>query len=235
MIESLMNIQRDAVEAGIKDISELDKLTDLIYGKAAEPAKPNGHDRSQEVSQDILNRTLRELEATENLAVHFKTGLEKLKEDLEKSKQETEAYERVSEAYDKVAVSIYEELQETVSRLSHGVDDTEGKKLSEKFISIVKNIQREAQEVIVNYEPRLENAIRVGDVFAENAIVLRRIAGDLYNKYLEIQNNDEDSWLSSRSTNISMQEKRALAAQDRGRNLQRLPNQSLAGSRTGWV
>jgi predicted ribosome quality control (RQC) complex YloA/Tae2 family protein len=118
MIESLMNIQRDAVEAAIKDISALDSLTDMIYGKAAEPAKPNGHDRSQEVSQDILNRTLRELEATENLAVHFKTELEKLKEDLKKSKQETEAYERVSEAYDKVAVSIYEELQETVSRLS---------------------------------------------------------------------------------------------------------------------
>jgi hypothetical protein len=95
MIESLMNIQRDAVEAGIKDISALDSLTDMIYGKAAEPAKPNGHDRTQEVSQDILNRTFRELEATENLAVHFKTELEKLKEDLEKSKQETEAYERV--------------------------------------------------------------------------------------------------------------------------------------------
>jgi hypothetical protein len=109
--------------------------------------------------------------------VHFKTELEKLREDLEKSKQETEAYERVSEAYDKVAVSIYEELEETVSRLSMGVDDTEGKKLSEKFIQIVKNIQREAQEVIINYETRLENAIRVGDVFAENAIVLRRIAG----------------------------------------------------------
>jgi hypothetical protein len=133
-------------------------------------------------------------------------------------------------------VSIYGELQETVSRLSLGVDDTEGKKLSEKFISIVKNIQREAQEVIVNYEARLENAIRVGDVFAENAIVLRRIAGDLYNKFLEIQNNDEDSGLSSRSMNVSMQEKRALAAQDRGRNnLQTLPKQSLAGSRTGWL
>jgi hypothetical protein len=74
-----------------------------------------------------LTGQLRELEATENLAVHFKTELEKLKEDLEKSKQETEAYERVSEAYDKVAVSIYEELQETVSRLSMGVDDTKGK------------------------------------------------------------------------------------------------------------
>jgi hypothetical protein len=231
-----MNIQRDAVEAGIKDISELDKLTDLIYGKAVEPPKVSSHDRTQEVNQDVLNRTLRELEATENLAVHFKTELEKLKEDLEKPKQETEAYERVSEAYDKVAVSIYEELQETVSRLCMGVDDTEGKKLSEKFISIAKNIQSEAQEVIVNYEARLENAIRVGDVFAENAIVLRRIAGDLYNKFLEIQNNDEDSWLTSRSMNVSMQEKRALAAQDRGRNnLQRLPNQSLAGSRTGWL
>jgi hypothetical protein len=100
MIESLMNIQRDAVEVGIKDISELDKLTDLIYGKAVEPVKQNGHDRTQEVNQDVLNRTLRELEATENLAVHFKTELEKLKEDLEKSKQETEAYERVSESYD---------------------------------------------------------------------------------------------------------------------------------------
>jgi hypothetical protein len=43
MIESLMNIQRDAVEAGIKDISELDKLTDLIYGKAVEPVKQNSH------------------------------------------------------------------------------------------------------------------------------------------------------------------------------------------------
>jgi hypothetical protein len=235
MIESLMNIQRDAVEAGIKDISELDKLTDLIYGKAVEPVKPNGHDRTQEVNQDVLNRTLRELEATENLAVHFKTELEKLKEDLEKSKQETEAYERVSEAYDKVAVSIYEELQETVSRLSMDVDDTENKKLSEKFIQIVKNIQREAQDVIINYEARLENAIRVGDVFAENAIVLRRIAGDLYNKFLEIQDNDPESFISSRSTNISMQERRALAAQDRGRNNQSLPRQSLAGSRTGWV
>jgi hypothetical protein len=87
MIESLMNIQRDAVEAGIKDISELDKPTDLIYGKAVEPVKPNSHDRTQEVNQDVLNRTLRELEATENLAVHFKTELEKLREDLEKSKQ----------------------------------------------------------------------------------------------------------------------------------------------------
>jgi hypothetical protein len=104
--ESLMNIQRDAVEAGVKDISALDSLTDMIYGKAAEPAKPNGHDRSQEVSQDILNRTLRELEATENLAVHFKTELKKLKEDLEKSKQETEAYERVSEAYDNTVIMI---------------------------------------------------------------------------------------------------------------------------------
>jgi hypothetical protein len=132
-------------------------------------------------------------------------------------------------------VSIYEELQETVSRLSMGVDDTEGKKLSEKFISIVKNIQREAFEVISNYEARLENAIRVGDVFAENAIVLRRIAGDLYDKFLEIQNKDEDSWLSSRSMNVSMQERRALAAQDRGGNLQSLPKQSVAGSRTGWL
>jgi hypothetical protein len=135
MIESLMNIQRNAVEAGIKDISELDKLTDLIYGKAVGPVKPNSDDRTPEVNEHVLNRTLRELEATENLAVHFKTKLEKLKEDLEKSKQETEAYERVSEAYDKVAVSIYEELQETVSRLSMGVDDTEDRKLSEKFIS----------------------------------------------------------------------------------------------------
>jgi hypothetical protein len=63
---------------------------------------------------------------------------------------------------------------------------------------------------------------------------LRRIAGDLYDKFLEIQNNDEDSWLSSRSTNVSMAEKRALAAQDRGRNLQSLPKQ-VAGSRTGWL
>jgi hypothetical protein len=64
MIESLMNSQRDAVEAGIKNISELDSLTDLIYGKAVEAPKSNGIDRTKEVNQDVVNRTLKELEAT---------------------------------------------------------------------------------------------------------------------------------------------------------------------------
>jgi hypothetical protein len=54
-----MNIQRDAVEAGIKDIFALDSLTDMIYGKAVEPVKQNGIDRTNEVNQDVLNRTLR--------------------------------------------------------------------------------------------------------------------------------------------------------------------------------
>jgi hypothetical protein len=86
----------------------------------------------------------------------------------------------------------------------------------------------------MNYEVRLENAIKVGDCFAENAIVLRKVASDLYTKFLEIQDNDENSWISSKSTNVSMQERRALSAQDRGRNLKPATG-SLAGSRVGWL
>src|SRR4051812_14881196 len=72
MTADILTMQRECVEAGVNS-SELDDLSDEVFGEQAEPLapveKPPAKNSNQEL--DLLNRAKRELEATQNLAVHL--------------------------------------------------------------------------------------------------------------------------------------------------------------------
>src|SRR5215212_6308526 len=74
MTEDLLTMQRECVEAG-QDTEELDALSNEIFGEQADPpapVEPKPPAKNSNQNRDLLNRSQRELEATQNLAVHLK-------------------------------------------------------------------------------------------------------------------------------------------------------------------
>jgi hypothetical protein len=228
--EALLGIQREAVESGVRDLSPLELLTDQIYGTSSTPPNaPPSNESNPNKDRDALNKTLRELEATQNLAVHY----QELAETLETEKAE---FDKKVQAFEDVAVTLYEQLEEATEKLNDGSTTRESQIVTERALRTVRQVQREARSLIKSLEVRLENAIRIGDQFAENAIVLRRIVDTLYHQFLEISPKD---YVSSKGTAVRVNERLsggARVALTEGLDNQHGPKPAAyAGNRSGWV
>jgi soluble cytochrome b562 len=219
MTEDLLTMQRECVEAG-QDISEIDALSNEIYGEQADPPpppEPKPVVKTSNQERDILNRAQRELEATQNLAVHLKDQVT----ELETSKATVE--EQLS-AYQKVAESLQEQIDEVI-RESDETKNLETARLVRKVVSTVNGIQREAYEVIKSLEARLESAIRIGDVAVDSAITLRRIADSLYNHQLRQAESAPNTWKHSRTKQAAIESNQQNVTESKART----------GNRAGWI
>lgn len=229
--KSLLSMQRSAVEGGVKDLSLLESLTDQIYGIESAPPLNNPPNYDKDKNQDALNKALRELEATQNLAVHYKTMAESFEEEQNQFQTRLAAYEEVS-------ATIYEELEESVAKLNDGSTTAQARDITERSLRTVRRIQKEARDLIINLETRLDNTIRIGDQFAENAIVLRRIVNTLYNQLIEIQDKDPKSFISSKGTATRVNENlsgKRPAVENLDKAHGPPPSPSYSGNRQGWV
>jgi conjugal transfer/entry exclusion protein len=235
--EDLLNIQREAVQVGVKDLSPLDTLTDQIYGTTLAdkinnvPNTPSPNNYASDKDKDALNKALRELEATKNLATHYQS----IAEDLETQKKE---YDCKIAAFEDVSTTIYEQLQEATEKLNDGSTTKEARTITERALRTVRQIQREARTLIKGLEITLENAIRVGDQYAENAIVLRRIVDTLYSQFLEA--SDKNNYVSSKGMAVKVDERMrgngsARQAITEGMDKRHGPSVSHSGNRAGWV
>jgi conjugal transfer/entry exclusion protein len=215
----------------------LDTLTDQIYGTTLAdkinnvPNTPSPNNYASDKDKDALNKALRELEATKNLATHYQS----IAEDLETQKKE---YDCKIAAFEDVSTTIYEQLQEATEKLNDGSTTKEARTITERALRTVRQIQREARTLIKGLEITLENAIRVGDQYAENAIVLRRIVDTLYNQFLEI--SDKNNYVSSKGMAVKVDERirgngSARQAITEGLDKRHGPSVSHSGNRSGWV
>ena len=226
--EALLGIQREAIQAGIKDISLFDRLADTVLGTVSPHINVTENNYTSDKDKDALNKALRELEATQNLASHYQGIAETLEAEKEESDRKIAAFEDVS-------TTIYEQLQEATTKLNDGSSTKEVRLVTERALRTVRQIQREARSLIKGLEIRLENSIQIGDQFAENAVVLRRIVDTLYNQFLEMS---DKTYISSKGTATKIDEKlRGTARQAVTEGLDRKynPNPSFSGNRAGWV
>jgi hypothetical protein len=229
--ENLLEIQREAVQAGVRDLSPLEALTDRIYGTVSTPPNTPPNNYVNDKDKDALNKALRELEATQNLASHYQGIAEK----LETEKVE---HDRKILAFEDVSATIYEQLQDAIEKLNDGSTAKESRIVTERALRTVRQIQREARSLIKGLEVRLENAIRIGDQYAENAIVLRRIVDTLYGQFLEIS---DKNYVSSKGTAVKVDEKLrgnvspVRQAITEGLDRRYGPSPSHSGNRAGWV
>jgi hypothetical protein len=99
----LLQIQREAVENSV-DTADMDALSDEIFGEAKVETPPAKKPNDQKVTEDVVNKTKRELEATQNLAVHLQAQVKELEDYKAKTTREIAAYE-------KVAVALYEQVE----------------------------------------------------------------------------------------------------------------------------
>jgi hypothetical protein len=232
--KGLLNIQQSAVQGGVRDVSlleALETLTDQIYGTESNSTPNNSQNYEKDKNQDAINKAFRELEATQNLAVHYKSLAETLEE-------EQKNYNTRIQAYEEVSATIYEELEASIAKQSDGTTDTKVRDITEKSLRTVRRIQKEARDLIINLETRLDNTIRIGDQFAENAIVLRRIADTLYKQLIEIQDKDPKNFVSSKGTSTRVDEKIAgkrTAVENLDKAHGPIPSPSYSGNRSGWV
>jgi hypothetical protein len=229
--KSLLAMQRSAVEGGVKDLTLLENLTDQIYGTESSTPLNNLVNYDKDKNQDALNKALRELEATQNLAVHYKTMAESFEQDHQQFQTKLAAYEEVS-------ATIYEELENSVAQLNDGSSAAQARDITERSLRTVRRIQKEARDLILNLETRLDNTIRIGDQFAENAIVLRRIVNTLYQQLIEIQDRDPKSFVSSKGTQTRVSEKlegKRPVIENRDKSHGPVPSPSYSGNRAGWV
>jgi soluble cytochrome b562 len=218
MTEDLLTMRRKCVEAG-QDTGELDSLLNKIFGEQSDPPitpepKPSVKNSNQE--RDILNRAQRELEATQNLAIHLKDQVT----DLESSKVTVE--EQIS-AYRRVAESLQEQIDEVICE-SDETKNFETARLVRKIVSTVNGILREAYEVLKSLEARLESAIRIGDVAVDSAITLRRIADSLYNQQLRAAEVTPGTWKHSRTKQVAVENRHQEVTESKG-----------SGNRAGWI
>jgi hypothetical protein len=80
MTADLLGMQREAVNNAV-DTEELDTLFNEIFGEPSAAPKSNGNGNGRAnnyVDRDIHNRTVRELEATQNLAVSLQDQVKEL-------------------------------------------------------------------------------------------------------------------------------------------------------------
>jgi hypothetical protein len=238
--EALLNIQREAIQTQVRDQSPLDLLKDEIYGTASYTPPPVvQNDYTNDKDRDALNKAMRELEATKNLASHY----HQLSERLEVEQKD---YERKIEAFEDVSTTIYEQLQEAVGKLNDGSTVKESRLVTERALRTVRQIQREARELIKGLEIQLENSIRIGDQFAENAIVLRKIVDTLYGQLVEASDADPKDYVSSKGTAVKVDERlrngnnvnsnvTARQSIKEGRDRAYGPSVTFTGNRQGWV
>jgi len=188
----LLTMQREAVE-NAADISDLDALTNELYGapQNPDPAPRVNPNRTEAIDKDIHNRALRELEATTNLATHLQSESKKLTEALEAAQKEKAAYE-------KVAVTVYEQMEKVISEMTRSGDHNtriQGRKAA----SAIKAVQKEAHDVITRTEARLESVIRIGEAAMETAITLRRICDSMYKRITQSMDNDPKAWKTTKT------------------------------------
>lgn len=224
----LVDIQNEAVAAGVKDITPLDRLADQVFGISSNPPNISPANYGTDKDRDALNKALRELEATQNLAVHYQ-GL------AEAFETEKEEFDRKVQAFEDVSVSLYEQLEVATEKLNDGSTTKESQIVTERALRTVRQIQREARGLIRGLEVRLDNAVRIGDQFAENAVVLRRIVDTLYNQFIE---NDQKGYTSSKGTSVRVNERlngTARTAITESQDRQHGPKPSHQSMRQGWV
>jgi hypothetical protein len=186
----LLSIQREAVENAV-DTADLEALSNEIFGEPSAPPSKETKGEHPEGSKDILNKTLRELEATQNLAVYLRdqvTELETAKDNMQKE----------IEAYEQVAVALYEQMEELAEE-GETIKDSDVKTLTRKFVSTVRRLQKEAHDVIRSLETRFESAIRIGDSAIDHAVTLRRIADSLYARSIKQIDESDKAFVKSRS------------------------------------
>jgi hypothetical protein len=190
LTQDLLTMQKECVEAR-HDTEELDALSNEIFGEQADPLPPVEKPQAKNSNQDLdlLNRSKRELEATQNLAVHLKDKVTEL--DTAKAALETQL-----NAYKSVAESLQEEIDEVI-RESELARDDETRRLIRRSVSVVARLQKEAYEVIRSLEAKLEASIRIGDAAVDSAITLRRIADSLYQRQLRDAEKVPDTWKHS--------------------------------------
>jgi hypothetical protein len=231
--EALLKIQREAVQAGVKDLTPFEALTDSVYGTASIPNTTGvlaiNNLSNPDKDKDALNKALRELEATQNLASHYQGVVETLE-------TEKEEYDRKLAAFEDVSTTIYEQLQDAIEKLNDGSSAKESRIVTERALRTVRSVQREARSLIKGLEIRLENAIRVGDQFAENAVVLRRIVDTLYSQFLE---TGDKNFITSKGTATKLGEKlngqtTARQAITESMDKKHGPAPSHSGNRAGW-
>ena len=188
-------------------------MSDEIFGEQADPPPPPAPKPQAENSnpdRDLLNRAQRELEATQNLAVHLKDQVT----EFETSKS---AVEKKLSAYETVALSLQEQIDEVIR------ESEETARLVRKAVSTVNQIQKEAYEIIKSQEARLESAIRIGDVVVDSAITLRRIAASLYQRQLRIAEFAQGTWRHS----VTKQAALEIHSQN--------SDPKTSGNRAGWL
>jgi hypothetical protein len=227
MTEELLTMQRQCVEAG-QDVEELDALSNEIFGEQSDPPPsplPKPPAKNSNEDRDILNRAQRELEATQNLAVHLRDQVTELESAKQTAEQQLSAYRRVAESLQEQLDDVIREGDETTS--------FETARLVRKAASAVAGIQREAYGVITSLEERLETAIRIGDAAVDSAITLRRIADSLYRRELGAAESASGTWKHSRTAQATAENRRQSPVpltEDQNRN-----RISPSGNRSGWV
>jgi hypothetical protein len=157
----LLSIQREAVENAV-DTADLEALSNDIFGEPSAPPNKETKGEHPEGSKDILNKTLRELEATQNLAVYLRDQVTELETARDGMQKEIEAYEQV-------AVALYEQMEELAEE-GEKIKDSDVKTLTRKFVSTVRRLRKEAHDVIRSLETRFESAIRIGDSAIDHAV-----------------------------------------------------------------
>jgi soluble cytochrome b562 len=218
VVSDLLALQMKAVDEGL-DVAELEALSDEIFGETDQTNNnKKNKDNNQHQDRDVINRAQRELEATQNLAQHLKSEVEKLEQTKKDLEIEIKAYQKVSE-------NLYVQVEEIQREADESKTD-ETKRIARKALSSINNIQKEAHDVITSMETRLENAIRIADTAVENGIVLRRICDSLYTRILKITDSSEGAFKSTRTKQATI-ESSALAREQGNKS-------SVGGNRTGW-
>jgi Prohead core protein serine protease len=210
----LLAIQREAVENAM-DTSDLEALSNEIFGEPSTPEEKKSKGTHPEESKDILNKTLRELEATQNLAVYLRDQVTELETAKDTMQKEIEAYEQV-------AVTLYEQVEDLAEE-GEASRDSEVKTLTRKFVSTVRRLQKEAHDVIRSLETRFESAIRIGDSAIDHAVTLRRIADSLYVRSVKQIDESDSAFVKSKSAIARMTSRRESVAK-----------QVIGGDRAGW-
>ena len=203
-------------------------MTDSIYGPTESKTAPIVQTYDKDKTNDALIKAQRELEATQNLAIHYK----KITEELQASQGEART---LIKAYEDVASDIYLKLEETQSKQDGSkLVEAQLKEFRGRALKAVKQIQTEAHQLIIGLENRLENSIRVGDQFAENAVVLRRIVSTLYGQLLP--ENSKDVYISSKPLSTKVDEKlRGQNSMAMKEDIKLGPKTSVVKSASGWV
>src|SRR4051812_21285307 len=117
MSSEILTIQRECVESG-QNTEELDQLSDEIFGpqnEAVTPPAPKPQAKNSNQDRDLMNRAQRELEATQNLAVHLKNQVSELETFKSNVEKQLTAYQTVAESLQEQVDEVIRESEESKS------------------------------------------------------------------------------------------------------------------------